>query len=252
MLLITACTTLPCGSDSCPIGSSDESYNAAAPSDTAIHDYILAHGDVILQALQENQKRQQAARLAVAGKAIAENKAALFDDARDGVAGNPKGDVTVVEFFDNECPYCKKVAPDLEKLIAADKGVRVVYKEFPILGPMSVIAAKAALASQGQGKFVAFHRALMADKTAEHQLTETHLLEIAGAVGLDIARLRRDMAAPEIQAQLDATIALARKIGITGTPGLIVGDSLTPGALPYEALVQAVAAARGQRTAAGQ
>ncbi|MDR3438195.1 DsbA family protein [Telmatospirillum sp.] len=215
-----------------------------ASLDTAIHDYLLAHGDVVLQALQENGKRQQAAQMEQSRQALAGAHAALFDDATDPVAGNPAGGVTVVEFFDAECPFCKKVAPDLERLIAENSDIRVVYKEYPILGPGSVTAAKAALAAVRQGKYEAFHNALMADATPEHQLTEALILEIAKQRGLDVKRLTSDMQAPEIAAKITANVTLARQIGVNGTPALIIGDRLIPGAMPYDALVQAVSEVR--------
>lgn len=249
---LTACAaapqseTLAGATQQCPI-------DGEANLDTAIHDYLVhRHPEVLMEASQALRQRQQAAQAAAAKQALASNKDAIYHNTADPVVGNPAGDVTVVEFFDAECPYCKMVAPDLARLYGADKGVRVVFKEDPILGPMSVTAAKAALAARKQGKYEAFHNALMWDKTPEHQLTEPHIFEIAQSVHLDLAELKRDMASPEIDAQIAANIALAHKLGITGTPGLIIGDQLVPGAIRFEALKQAVAEARTPKTAASE
>ena len=223
--------------------------------DARVHDYLAAHPEVLLEMSQSLQQRQAAAQQAAlqsAKTAIDANHAAIFDDGRDGVVGNAAGDVTVAIFEDKECPYCKAVVPDLAKLAAADPGVRIVYKEFPILGPGSVTAARAVLAAIAQGKFEAFNAALFADKTPEHQLSEAHIFEIAQANGLDVTRLKADMTAPAIDAVIAANQELARKIGINGTPGIIVGDTLMPGAVPYQTLVQAVADERRRVTAARQ
>ena len=216
-------------------------------TDAIIHDYLIRHPEVLIEMTQILDDRQRVADAEQAKKGIAENQAALFRDPRDPVLGNPKGDVTIVIFQDKECPYCKAIAPDIAKLYASDKGVRVVYKEFPILGTGSTIAAHAALAAMKQGKFEDFNARLFADKTPEHQLTEAHILEIAKASGIDLARLKADMAAPEIDSLIADNKRLADKIGINGTPGILVGDHLAPGAVPYEDLVSMVA---DQRAAA--
>ena len=261
-LFLSACAAQNPTSGQCPLDgdtrlapqAKDAPGQAAAPPasaalDAALHDYLLAHGDVVLQALQENQKRQQAARAEQAREAIVRDRAALLADPTDPVVGNPSAAVTVVEFFDAECPFCKREAPALKRLYAEDPSVRVVYKDFPILGPGSVAAAKAALAAMRQGRYEVFHDALMADATPEHQLSEPRILAIARSSGLDVARLRRDMAAPEIAAKIAANIDLARKLGITGTPGVIIlgpgpnSGRLLPGAISLAALKTAVAEA---------
>jgi protein-disulfide isomerase len=232
---LVGCGTLPTGGCKPP----------AEITDDAIHDYLVVrHPEVLREMSQALRDRQQATQAAQAREALAANGNAVYRDAADPVVGNPDGDVTVVEFFDFECPFCKRLAPELKRLYAGDAGVRVVYKQFPILGPVSVAAAKAALASAKQGRYEAFHDALMADQTPEHQLTEQHLLEVASSVQLDIAKLQADMASSEIEAKIAATTALARQIGLSGTPGVIIGETLVPGAMSFEALKTAVAAAR--------
>lgn len=218
--------------------------------DTAIHDYLVTHPEVLLEAQKALAAKQTEEREAKARAAIADNRAALVADPADGEFGNPHGDVTIVEFFDNQCPYCKALAPVLDQLVAADPNVRIVLKEFPILGPGSDLAARYALAVKRQGKYTAFHAALMADLTPEGQLAEPRLLEIAKSLGLDLDRLKQDISAPAFTEQTRRTIALARTVGVTGTPGLVIGTSVQSGAMPLDSLKEAVRNARshGERS----
>ncbi len=167
----------------------------------------------------------------------------LLNDPTAPVAGNLYGDVAVVEFFDYNCPYCKRVAPTVKTVLDEDPGVRVIYKEFPILGPESVIAAKAALASleQDPAKYFAFHDAMMSNRG---RLTETRIMDIAAEVGFDGERLKADMAAPEIEATIARNRALARALGISGTPAFVIGDRIVPGAIDLPALKRLIARAR--------
>lgn len=180
-------------------------------------------------------------------KGEAASKAAIADSrddlvtASDPVAGNPHGDVTIVEFFDTRCPYCRRMDPVMDSFLAQDKKVRLVYKDLPILGPGSLLGSKALLAAQRQGAYLKMREAVMKlppDTTME-QLERT-----ARSLGLDWSRMAHDMKDPAIQARLDANIALARKLGIQGTPALIVGSDLIPGALDLSDLRAAVAQAR--------
>lgn len=205
--------------------------------------YLLANPDVVVEALGEYEKRQKMAETEQAGLAIAENRAEILSEKGGGVAGNPKGNITVVEFFDYRCGYCKKASPILAELLKSDPQIRVVYKELPILGPDSLVAAKAALAARAQGadKYLALHEALMATRGA---IDENTIKTAARQVGLDIAKLTRDMNDPAIEATLKATHALATKLGITGTPSFVIGDTLIPGYAELEQLVAMVADAR--------
>lgn len=245
LLLISACATsggpVP---EQCALDS--PAANAQEHFETMVHDYLTAHPEVLMEMSQALRAKQMAAQQERAKAAIAQHRAEVFSDATDPAVGAAAGSgtVTVVEWFDSQCPWCKRLAPDLERLVAENKNVRLVYKEFPILGPGSETAAKAALASLRQGKYEAFHNALMADKTPEHQLAEPRILEIAKSIGLDIRALKADMVAPDIAAKVTANMALAKTIGISATPGLLIGDRLMPGAARYQALQQAVAEAR--------
>ena len=224
-------------------GSDDRQPVLKGDLDKLIHDYILAHPEVIAEAEKALLDRR-------VKDVLAANQAALTADPADGEIGNPKGDVTIVEFFDNECPFCKLMAPTLDQLVAKDGNIRIVLKEFAILGPGSDVAARYSLASLRQGRYAAFHAALMADKTPEHHLAEPHILDLAAAVGLDVAKLKQDAQAPEIAEQINRVRSLGRAIGISGTPGLVIGDTVQSGALPYDALVKAVAAVRAAKQAA--
>jgi protein-disulfide isomerase len=203
--------------------------------------YIEAHPEVIVEAFEAAQAKARAEAEESAKRAIAAKRAELEADPSSPVLGNPEGDVTLVEFFDYRCPYCKQVAPTLRALIAEDKRVRVVMKEFPILGRDSVTASRAALAAASQGKYEAFHHALMGLKG---QLTEAAIFKAAASVGLDVERLKADMERPEVDAQLRANYELAQALDIRGTPAFVVGGELIPGAVDLATLRKRLAAAR--------
>jgi protein-disulfide isomerase len=162
-------------------------------------------------------------------------------DPRDPVAGNPQGDVTIVEFFDTRCPYCRKLEPAMAELLVHDHGVRLVYKDLPILGPASVLGSKALLAAQNQGGYEKLRAAIMA---APPQTTKAMIQDAAQHLGLDWHRLEHDMDNPAIQARIDANLTLARTIGIEGTPALVIGGEMIPGAVEMADLTTAIAKAR--------
>jgi protein-disulfide isomerase len=166
---------------------------------------------------------------------------ALTATPGDPVAGNPHGDVTLVEFYDLRCPYCRRMLPVLDALIRSDPKLRVVYKDIPILGASSVLGAKAVLAAQRQGGYLRLHNALMQGGT---QITETSLQAAAQAAGLDWARLQRDMADPAIEARINANLDLAHELDVDGTPVFVIGKQLLPGAAELADLQDAVKAAR--------
>lgn len=214
-----------------------------AEVETIVHDYLLRNPEVLVEAITALESKQKAEENKAAQGKIASNRDALLRDSRDQVIGNPKGDVTLVEFFDYRCGYCKHAQPDVLALVAEDPKLRVVLKEFPILGPDSVIASRVAQAAIAQGKYEALHNALFA---ATGKLDSAKIFEIAGSVGLDQARLKADMQAPAIDKQIEDNHALAETLGISGTPAFIVGDQLIPGAMPIDTLRKAVADARAQ------
>ena len=220
-----------------------------ALSEDMVHQALTNHPEWVMQAYQLDQQRQQEARFANSNAEISKHRTDLYSKAGDPQEGNPQGDMIVAEFFDYQCPYCKQQGPELEKLIATDSHVRVIYKEFPIFGGGSLTAAKAALASAAQGKYSAFHKAMLADRTPEHQLDDARVFAVAKDAGLDVDRLKVDMSAPNVTAQLEENRQLAATLGINSTPGLIVADRLQPGATQFEQLANQIAAARqGQQT----
>ncbi|TIQ33554.1 MAG: DsbA family protein [Mesorhizobium sp.] len=209
--------------------------------DQRIHDYILAHPEVLVQALQSLDERQRQAEAAEARKVLKARADDIFQDGHSPVGGNAQGNVTLVEFFDYNCPYCRMMAPIMEQAVADDPQLRIVYKEFPILGPDSVFAAKAALAADKQGKYAAFHKALYAAKT---RVTEAVVLKTAAEAGLDVERMKADMRQPDIQASIDRNTELAQALRITGTPGFVAGDQIYPGATDLATLKTLVNQAR--------
>ncbi len=185
--------------------------------------------------------RTSGAEQAAARVAIGRAGSSLARAPGDPVAGNPQGDVTVVEFYDLRCPYCRKMLPAMEALVARDSRLRLVFKDIPILGEASVLGARAVLAAQRQGGYLRLQSAVM---SGSGQISETSLREAAIASGLDWERLRRDMEAPDLLARINANLRLAQSLGIDGTPTFVVGGKLLPGAVPLDELQQAVAAAR--------
>jgi protein-disulfide isomerase len=207
-----------------------------------VHDYIVAHPEVIKEAIQALQAREEQGKADAQTQAVLQNKDKLFNDPATPVAGNPMGDVTIVEFFDYHCPYCKAVAAPLQKLTEEDKGVRLVMKEFPILGQDSLLASQAALAAVPQGKYWEFHQGLM-----EHrgQFDMEVIKSIAAKVGLDPAKLETDMQSDTIKPIISANHDLAQTLDIGATPTFIIGDQVVEGAVPLERLKELIQKARG-------
>ncbi len=209
-------------------------------SDAAIERYIRAHPEVIIESLQALETKREAEQKERQKVALKAKQNELLHDPASPVSGNPKGEITVVEFYDYRCGYCKKAAPAVTELQKSDPRVRVVYKDFPILGGPSELAAKAALASQAQGKHQVFHEALFASHA---DMTKEEILKIAVGIGLDVKRLEADMANPKWQAVIEKNRVLARELGISGTPGFIVGNELVPGWLDLSGLKELIARA---------
>ena len=225
------------------VGAAEITPEQRGAIEAIIHDYLLRNPDVLIEALREAEAKASSDADAKAAQVLRDRRHEVFDDPASPVGGNPQGDVTIVEFFDYRCPYCKQVHPAIQKLLDEDRKLRFVYKEFPVLGEQSDIAAHAALAARLQGKYDVFHAALMA---AKGQITEDVIFRIAGSVGLDVDRLKRDMRDPEIDRALSANRSLAKALELRGTPGFIIGDHIVPGAIDLDALKTMVADARKQ------
>jgi protein-disulfide isomerase len=211
------------------------------PFEQRVREYLLKNPEVIIEALRILQERQRAAEAENSKRTIAERSDEILNDPAAPVGGNAVGDVTLVEFFDYNCPYCRRVAPTVTELEEADPDLRLVYKEYPILGPGSEFAARAALASRRQGKYVPFHNALM---RATEQVTEETVIQIARGAGLDTKQLRADMQDPAIQEAIARNLQLANALGITGTPSFIIGQEVVPGAVGLRTLQSLIARAR--------
>lgn len=209
-----------------------------------LREVLVRDPSILREALAALEQAEERSRAEARRAAIRAEAAALFADPADPVRGNPAGDVTIVEFFDVRCAFCRRLHPELEALIAADSGVRVVMKDLPILGAASVFAARALLAAQRQGGYVRLQDALL---RLRGEPTEAAIQAEARRLGLDWPRLRRDMEDPAITRRLEANIELARRLGIEGTPALVIGETLIPGAVDRTALARAVAEARAAR-----
>ncbi|GLQ07057.1 DsbA family protein [Sneathiella chinensis] len=213
--------------------------------------YLLQNPEVIrevITALQLKEAQEAAAQKTALLDAMRPD---LEQDGYSYVAGNPNGDVTVVEFFDYRCGYCKKSFPDVMKLVKDDGNIRLVLKEFPVLGDPSMLAAQAAMAALKQeGKYMDFHVALMETRA---QLSEDRVFAIAEETGLNIEQLKADMKDDDIQENLSKTYQQARALGISGTPTFIIGSELAPGAIPIAQMKALVDTAREKnKTAAAK
>ncbi|MBN9049030.1 MAG: DsbA family protein [Rhizobiales bacterium] len=209
-----------------------------------VRDYILNNPEVIMEAARRFEQRQRAAEESEATAVLKARADEIFRDKDSPVGGNPTGDVSLVEFFDYNCPYCRQVTPIMAEAEAADPQLRVVYKEFPILGPNSTFSAKAALAVHRQGKYVAFHKELMLDRGVAN---EAKVLRIATKIGVDVERMKSDMNDPAIAAMIERNLALAQALRINGTPGFIIGDQIIRGAVDLKTLRALIQEARGKQ-----
>jgi protein-disulfide isomerase len=207
----------------------------------SIRAYLLANPEVLVEAMQELERKQDSQRDAVAQKGVHENQAELYRDPDSPVGGNPTGDVVIVEFNDYQCPYCKRAYQAVKSVTGADGKVKIVYKDLPILGEASRIASLAALASIKQGKHLALHGALM---EFTGKLDRDKIFEIASSVGIDRAQLEKDMEDPKLKQIIDRNMALASALGIRGTPAFVVGKQFVPGAVDAATLKKLIADAR--------
>ncbi len=245
LTLMLGCATLPAAAQDAT--GAMPATTTVTPAQKAelekiIHDYLVEHPEVIKEAIMALQAKEEAGKTDAQNQAVSEHKDELYNDPSSPVVGNPMGDVTIVEFFDYHCPYCKAVAGPMDQLLQEDKGIRLVLKEFPILGEDSMLAARAALAAAEQGKYWAFHQALMAHRGTFDAGT---LKAIAIKVGLDAAKLEAAMNDPKIAPMIDANHQLARSLDVGATPTFVIGGEVVEGAVPLERLKELVQKARG-------
>ena len=215
-----------------------------------VRQYLVSHPEVLQEAMSELEKRQTAAEEAKHKAAVEKYSQALFYSPRQVTLGNPNGKVTFVEFFDYNCGYCKHAMGDMLTLLKDDPKLKVVLKEFPVLGPGSVEAARVAIAVRMQDKtgqkYLQFHKELLGGRGAANK---ERALAVAKDVGMDMARIEKDMASPEVKATMEENFKLAEALGLNGTPSYVVGDNVIVGAIGLKGLEEKINTARCGKTA---
>lgn len=208
-------------------------YGGRIAVERVVHDYLLDHPEILPQAMEELQRKQAAQQLA----GVRQSVETPFPGA---VLGNPAGKVTLVEFSDYACGYCRQSLPDVAELVAKNPDLRIVVRELPIIGPHSPDAARMALAAAEQGKYPQFHDAMYKAGQVDAPTIEA----VARAIGLDMERARRVAASPTVEAEITRNLDMAQRLGFSGTPSWIAGERLMAGAVGVEQLSQAVVQAR--------
>lgn len=207
--------------------------NDRARTEAIVRDYVLSHPEILPEAMQRLQERE-------VGKVVSANRSGIETPFAGAWAGNAQGDVTLVAYMDYACGYCRASLPAIDRLLAEDPKIRIVYRELPILSPASRTAAEWALAAAQQGKFRPFHEALY----AEGQPDEAAIQRAAAKADLDMTRARAAAASPAVQQEIARNIQQAGQLGVTGTPTWVIGNQMLSGAIGYEGLTAAVAKAR--------
>jgi protein-disulfide isomerase len=192
-----------------------------------VKEYLIKNPEILVEMQNALEAKEYERQAKLTAAVIKENAKAVFQPASSPIVGNSKGDVTVLEFFDYNCGYCKRALVDVARLIEKDKQVKVILKELPILSEGSKEAAKVALAAKMQGKYWEFHRAML---ESTGQANEASALRTAEKLGLDMAKLKKDMASPAVQKEIEDTQALAKKLFVNGTPYFLIADKIIPGA----------------------
>jgi protein-disulfide isomerase len=225
VVLLLCASFLPSRAD-----AAEDTFNRAQKTalDRMIRDYIMQHPEVIMDSMQAMQEREQLAQERLQSERVTSLNEAIERNPRDPVMGNPDGDVTLVEFFDYQCGYCKQMLDPLLDFAHRDGNLRIVLKEMPILGPASMFAARASLAAHKQGKYEAFHVALM---RLRGRLSEPAIFQTAVEIGLDMEQLQKDMDAPAVMEQIRNSRELSEALAIRGTPAFIIGGKIIPGAM---------------------
>jgi protein-disulfide isomerase len=227
-----------------------QAQSFSAPQRTEIErivkDYLLSHPELLQDIMNELEKRQTIADAEKHRAGIKEHSAELFTSPRQVTLGNPQGDVTVVEFFDYNCSYCKRAMSDMLDLLKDDGKLKFVLKEFPVLGEGSIQAAQVAAAvrmqdNTGGKKYLEFHQKLLGGRG---QADRTRALAVAKDIGLDVARIEKDMASDEVKATIEENFKLAEALGLNGTPSYVVGSDVVVGAVGLNTLREKVNGAR--------
>jgi protein-disulfide isomerase len=224
--------------------SADEPKLTQQDIEKIVRDYLLREPEVLAEAFRRLQQRQSAAAQTKSKQAIRDHQNALFSDRTSPVEGNAQGKVIIVEFFDYRCVHCRNVASTIDQLISSNASVRVIYKNFPVLGEPSVLAARAAVAAQQQGGWPKLHRALLA---YDGDFSVESLAALGASVGLDSTKLKTDMMSPATDQALQANLTLAAALGLDATPSFVIGDRVIRGALSAEAFQALVDEESGKR-----
>lgn len=245
LALMLAIPSLPLAQEQSRPGLTNMSEVEREAFRTEVRAYLLEHPEVLTEAIQVLKDREALAEKKADLALIAANRERLFDGTNAWVTGNPNGDVTLVEFSDYRCGYCKRAHPELKELLQRDPNIRLVVREFPILGPDSMVAARVATAALNldRSKYGALNDGLM---SFEGGLTEAAVYQIADHAGYDIAALKELAASAEIEAQIGDTYNLARTLGLEGTPSFVLGNQIIRGYLPVDRMLAAVADARAE------
>jgi len=240
----------PSASDATPVTlvkseTAKPNADAGTPLDQAavekiVRAYLLKNPEILVQMSQELERRQREAQQAQHASTIVERKDGIYNAEADYVFGNAKGDVSVVEFFDYNCAWCKRALDQVQKLVDGDDKVRVVMKEMPIFGEDSMFAAKAALAAKRQNKYWELHVALMQEQRVDKDVT----LRVAKGLGIDTDKLQKDMSDPVFDKAIANNLQLAEALGIQGTPGFIIDTKVNVGFMPLDGLKQSIAEVR--------
>jgi protein-disulfide isomerase len=249
----TPAAATPAADNSAPQSVSNLTPEQQQAIGALIKNYIAAHPEIVQGALDELDKRQKEAEAEKARMTIRDNNATLLNSAHQVVLGNPKGDVTMVEFFDYNCGFCKRALPDMMSLLGANPNLRFVLKEFPVLGDGSVEAAHVAVAARMQDptgkKYIEFHQKLLGGRGAADK---ARALAVAKEVGFDIPRIEKDMDSPEVKATIDEDMKLADLLGVSGTPTYVIGDEVVVGAVGLDELKKKLSPDKATDAATGK
>lgn len=207
------------------------SEDQRAAMEEIIHDYIIAHPDVLMESVKNYQNDQQKKQEEGSIKTLKDN-IGFLDNSKHPIIGNPKGDITIVEFFDYNCGYCKHALKTVQELTEKDKNVKVIFMEFPILSPTSTTASKWALAANMQGKYWEFHQATLESSAPKD---DANLAKIAASVGMDVEKAKKDANGKEVEAYMTSVKEFGEKLNVSGTPAFVIGNQIIRGYLEYPA-----------------
>jgi protein-disulfide isomerase len=241
--LLAVLLTLPAAA---PVRAQSFTADQRGEIERIVKEYLLSHPELLQDVMTELEKRQTVAETEKHRAAVKEYSAAIFTSAQQVTLGNPQGDVTLVEFFDYNCGYCKRAMSDMLELLKTDPKLKFVLKEFPVLGDGSVQAAQVAAAARmqdksGGKKYLEFHQKLLGGRG---QADKARALAVAKEVGFDVARIEKDMSSEEVKAQLEESFKLADALGLNGTPSYVVGSDVVIGAVGLNTLKEKVNTAR--------